>query len=56
MNKNNISIVIKKLVILFNCEWSRRHTNDIATQLNKVNLIKLQSYSPKLNPLEQVWS
>jgi transposase len=31
------------------------HTKDITEKINNVNIIKLPAYSPKLNPIEQVW-
>ncbi|HDY7869280.1 TPA: transposase, partial [Vibrio vulnificus] len=32
------------------------HTNDIAEPFDNVSIIKLPTYSPELNPIEQVWS
>ncbi len=41
------------IVIMDAAGW---HTEDIANEFNNVSIIKLASYSPKLNPIEQVWS
>jgi len=32
------------------------HTENIITDIGNVSVIKLPSYSPELNPIEQVWS
>ncbi|WP_412504088.1 transposase, partial [Shewanella indica] len=31
------------------------HTNDIAVDIPNLSIFKLPSYSPELNPIEQVW-
>ncbi|HFQ4956219.1 TPA: IS630 family transposase [Vibrio vulnificus] len=41
------------VVIMDGAGW---HTNDIAEPFDNVSIIKLPSYSPELNPIEQVWS
>ncbi|WP_175422519.1 IS630 family transposase [Vibrio scophthalmi] len=41
------------VVIMDGAGW---HTDDIASELNNVSIIKLPPYSPELNPIEQVWS
>jgi len=32
------------------------HTNDIAVDIPNLSILKLPPYSPKLLPIEQVWS
>ena len=41
------------VVIMDGAGW---HTEDIASKLENVSVIKLPPYSPELNPIEQVWS
>ncbi len=52
-----ISAVTEKgrhaVVIMDGAGW---HTNDIAEPFDNVSIIKLPTYSPELNPIEQVWS
>ena len=51
-----ISTVTEKgghaLVIMDRARW---HTEDITNQFDNLSIIKLPPYSPKLNPIEQVW-
>lgn len=32
------------------------HQENLAAQFNNLSIVKLPSYSPELNPIEQVWS
>lgn len=40
------------VVIMDGAGW---HTEDIASELDNLSIIKLPPYSPELNPIEQVW-
>ena len=40
------------IIIMDGAGW---HTDDIASELDNLSIIKLPPYSPELNPIEQVW-
>ncbi len=40
------------MVVMDGAGW---HTNDIAVDIPNLSIFKLPSYSPELNPIEQVW-
>jgi len=40
------------VVVMDGAGW---HTNDIAVDIPNLSIFKLPSYSPELNPIEQVW-